>query len=332
MGLVEKTALHEAFRVSTFGDAFIVAPHGDGTSFPHHILVAEMETIASSLRKMPGCKVILDLAASNYFGTQIIAELAKLSAAVKFAGGRIAVCNMSSAMEDALHRTNLDDSWTEYDTLSEATGALVKLSVKDRLWLWRVPLVVAAVVLLAITVPFFLPKSRLDDRQYAVLSEIWIEADQLRAKGATETEWMSLAKKARKRGQAAADELTSSGSLDPRPAGKALLPVARDHLVRAVEAHMQEGSIDTQSGWILLQIAEENLVDPPKISIRDRCPVAFAPNGSAYRKVAATIEPPESKELPGTAKETPPGEKDTTPVDAQKDLPPVQPTSPDTPG
>jgi len=127
MGRLTQTQFHKVFPAELDGNTLIVTPRGDAVGFRDTDVAGELKTLLE-LAGSPGIvNLIVDLVNSNYFGSTMIGAINQLGLRFRDAGGRIALCNVSSQMSDMLEIMHLNEVWMNFDSRKIALKAMSKV-------------------------------------------------------------------------------------------------------------------------------------------------------------------------------------------------------------
>lgn len=127
MGRLTQTQFHKVFPAELEGNTLIVTPRGDAVGFRDTDVAGELKTLLE-LAGSPGIvNLVVDLVNSNYFGSTMIGAINQLGLRFRDAGGRIALCNVSTQMADMLEIMHLNEVWMNFDSRKIALKAMSKV-------------------------------------------------------------------------------------------------------------------------------------------------------------------------------------------------------------
>lgn len=116
--------IQKVFEFERQGSVAIVAPRGDSLGFVEQDINAEINAAEAQLSQPDVTGLVLDLGATNYFGSVMIGALAGMAQTVRERNGRVAVCQASDDMQGIFKVMNLDQLWSYHDTRKTAVKAL----------------------------------------------------------------------------------------------------------------------------------------------------------------------------------------------------------------
>jgi anti-anti-sigma factor len=112
------------FAVEYQKDALVVMPTIRSGMFRYAKLQLELNALRHKLLQSEVSRVLFDLSALDYAGSEVICALVALARQTESRGGRIALCSATGQAESALHRMGLSRIWTLYPTRDSALAAL----------------------------------------------------------------------------------------------------------------------------------------------------------------------------------------------------------------
>jgi anti-anti-sigma factor len=111
---------HKVFPSERAGLTLVVAPRGDAVAFRDSDVQNELNDVMSQLEHADVVNLLIDLSASNYFGSTIIGALINMTEKIAERGGRSALCEASDEMEQVLRAMHVDRLWVIFDDKKEA--------------------------------------------------------------------------------------------------------------------------------------------------------------------------------------------------------------------
>jgi len=127
MGRLQQTQFHKVFLAEQDGTTLVVTPRGDAVGFRESDVASELKTLLD-LPGSPGLvNLVIDLENSDYFGSTMIGAFNQLGSQFRSIGGRIALCNLSTQMNDMLEIMHLRELWMVFDTRKVALRAMSKV-------------------------------------------------------------------------------------------------------------------------------------------------------------------------------------------------------------
>jgi anti-sigma B factor antagonist len=213
------------FPTELRGDTLIVRPRGDATGFGVRELQAELDEVLIWIESPDIKSLIVDLGASNYYGSQIIGAINSLVLKSRETGGRSGVCEISGDMQEALEVMNLNKLWTIYesrqaamaDLMTETVAARFSASIRTRHTqiLLAVGLL-AIIILVALVVNFATSPTddELSREAYKTLTQVELEMQKHRSENLPRTKWKLFAARSREKIEAILKQVERSGELD----------------------------------------------------------------------------------------------------------------------
>lgn len=187
---------HLLFPIERRGDTLIVTPKGDPGSFANLNFNLEHAALMDLLKTGPYRNLLVDLSGSNYFGAKVLGAIAEWSKRIAEREGQVAVCGVSSDMQELLHIYGFEAQWKQYPTREKGIKAIVKESSLQSLKRqWKVGLF-ALLLLAGVGVGYWLRPYFTDhfknERDYQTIMGVWEEMQALKAANAPSVEWRKL--------------------------------------------------------------------------------------------------------------------------------------------
>jgi anti-anti-sigma regulatory factor len=230
--------LHRLFLVERRGNTFIVAPKGDPAGFANLNFNMEHAGLLALLAKNPNTNVLVDLGGSNYFGAKILGAMSEWADQAQSQGGEFAVCALSADMKELLRIFDFEDRWKQYPTREAAVKAVVKESPLQVVGSHLVTYGFAACLLAALGLSF-LPwgeyyNEYLNQRDYATVTRIWDDMNQLKSANAPPSEWRKLQSRASRELDAIVPQLDARAGTDTEQAlvAQCLLFAVKDNILK----------------------------------------------------------------------------------------------------
>ncbi len=248
-----RTALLRMYRAEAVGKTLVVSLQGDAPGFAAGAVHSEMITLLTVARQPEVRNLLVDMSASNYFGSLVLGEIVKLVQAVRDHGGRIALCGVSGDMQEVLRIMKLDSMWEQFHTRADALQAIGGVPWSYRLKPFVKPVAVLVGLLLLVSLYPLIPRRDPVRTAYQQLAELWSEGGALRDNQASETDWLKFTKKATKRFNAIVQ--TVDRSAYPSEAGFCLMEAAREFGPMALTERLDPHGENTQKvNGLLIQI------------------------------------------------------------------------------
>jgi len=127
MARLERAQFHKVFLADQEGNTLVVTPRGDAIGFRDTDVAGELKTLLELAGTSGATNLIVDLGSSDYFGSTMIGAINQLGTRFREAGGRIALCNVSSQMADVLEIMHLNEMWMHFDNRKIALRAMGKV-------------------------------------------------------------------------------------------------------------------------------------------------------------------------------------------------------------
>ncbi len=108
------------FQTTTAGPVLIVELLGVVSSLADNAVLQELEEVRTELREGGRTALVIDLAASAYFGSSMLEAIRILWNDLSVVGGRIALCNASEVGREVLEIAKFDKVWPLVNSRSEA--------------------------------------------------------------------------------------------------------------------------------------------------------------------------------------------------------------------
>ncbi|MEW4489718.1 STAS domain-containing protein [Thalassoglobus sp. JC818] len=112
------------FRVEKIGDALVVTPSGEVSSFRYQDIHQEANTIRGEIARKNAKNLVLNLAELEYFGSEFIGSLVSMLRETRMRRGTGCFCAANDQMLKVLQNMSLFKLWPYYNTVSEALAAL----------------------------------------------------------------------------------------------------------------------------------------------------------------------------------------------------------------
>eukprot|EP00913_Durusdinium_trenchii_P008886 g8352.t1 len=237
-------------------------PRGDAPGFGAKELQAELKSILEWLDEPDIKHVVIDLSASNYYGSQIIGAINSMVLKARDTGGRSAVCEVSNDMREGINVMNLDRLWTFYDTSKEAlaeiatesTGQKAAAAMRGR----TAKLAIAAgVVVLAVVVVVIVnivnrPTSRqISKSAYSTFVGINDELKAKQRESISEARWKLFANRSSDKVRNQLERLEESGDIDD-PLNSTLIKAGRDCLLPILKTPREPpADLPASRPWII---------------------------------------------------------------------------------
>jgi anti-anti-sigma factor len=232
--------LNRLYLAELRGDTLLLTPRGDAAGFSAATASGELAKLLEWAQQSAVKHLVVDLSSANYFGSVVIGALVQLGQTFRDQGGRIALSGASSDMQDVLRVLKLDTMWEQFPTANRAINDIASIPLGERLWLNRRWLGAGAVVVAAILLYVFLPRTNYGRIYYTQLSPLWREAMDKRDSLGQE-EWARLVKQHEKQLEPIVYDLLRRGrSRQLNNTEKAVLFAARDHWLDALDRSRPE--------------------------------------------------------------------------------------------
>ena len=112
------------FSVEKIGNALVVAPSGDASSFRYQDLHQEANTIRGQISQQKAKHVVLNLRDMEYFGSEFIGALVSMLRETRMRGGKGYFCEANEQMLKVLQNMSLFKLWPYYETLDETLKSI----------------------------------------------------------------------------------------------------------------------------------------------------------------------------------------------------------------
>ncbi|TWT56955.1 STAS domain protein [Thalassoglobus neptunius] len=114
------------FRVEKNGDALVVTPSGEVSSFRYQDIHQEANTIRGEISRKNAKYLVLNLSELEYFGSEFIGSLVSMLRETRMRGGKGCFCAANDQMLKVLQNMSLFKLWPYFDTVPEALSTLNK--------------------------------------------------------------------------------------------------------------------------------------------------------------------------------------------------------------
>ncbi|WP_437190786.1 STAS domain-containing protein [Planctomicrobium sp. SH527] len=112
------------FNVETIGEAIIVTPRGEGSSFRYQDLHLEANVIRAQVSKPGVRQLLIDLNSMEYFGSEFIGALVSMLREIKTRRGTGNFCCANPQMLQVLSNMSLLRLWPHFETREEALSSV----------------------------------------------------------------------------------------------------------------------------------------------------------------------------------------------------------------
>ncbi len=111
------------FNVETLGEAIVVTPKGEGSSFRYQDLHLEANVIRAQISKPGVRQLVVDLHDIEYFGSEFIGALVSMLREMKTRRGIGNFCGANPQMLQVLSNMSLLRLWPHFETREEALAS-----------------------------------------------------------------------------------------------------------------------------------------------------------------------------------------------------------------
>jgi anti-anti-sigma factor len=113
-----------AFELDRVGATLVVTPLADLTELHYQAVESGAAGVLEALEDPSVRDAVVDFHRAVYLGSTALAFLARLARRVGKRGGRLALCNLSGPVGEALRAAALDRLWPAFGSKAEALAAL----------------------------------------------------------------------------------------------------------------------------------------------------------------------------------------------------------------
>ena len=114
----------KTFNSEIDGRTLVVIPLGSVSSLAGQYFKPELDELLEQLQRPELQNVVVDLAEVSYFGTIMLGTMHQLWRRVRDAGGKMALCNVSTVGREILRVSGFDTLWPVCPSRDEAIGAV----------------------------------------------------------------------------------------------------------------------------------------------------------------------------------------------------------------
>src|SRR5215218_19950 len=133
MSTVSRVLTHSVFQVERYGDTLVIVPQGDAIGFSSNRIQVELRANEKLLDLPENRNLIIDLHRTNYFGSDMIGHINRLGIKARQACGRLALCDVSSDMQDIFKMMHFEQMWETFATRRQALRSIASVPIGERI-------------------------------------------------------------------------------------------------------------------------------------------------------------------------------------------------------